>query len=46
MQRLSGKIQWSRDALQEWTEAMARGDETNKLIAKYCMEDEQLANVK
>lgn len=45
MDALSNKIQWSKDALDEWKQAMVHGDETNKLIAKYCKEDEQQANV-
>lgn len=45
MEKLSHKIQWSKLALEEWHAAMARGDETNKLIAKYCKEDEKNANV-
>lgn len=46
MAQLSDKIEWSNDALNEWREAMARGDETNKLIAQYCKADEHLAEVR
>lgn len=45
MAKLSDKMQWSKLALEEWQEAMNRGEETNKLIAKYCKEDEKNANV-
>lgn len=41
--KLSGQIQWSRDALAEFQEAMQFGDDTNKLIARYCKQDEQQA---
>lgn len=45
MEKLSAKIEWSNDALSEWRESMARGDEANKLIAKYCKADQHLADV-
>lgn len=41
--KLSGRIQWGRDALAEFQEAMQYGDDTNKLIARYCKQDEQHA---
>lgn len=44
--KLSNKIKWSKDALEEWRKAAARGDETNKMIAKYSKEDAVLADVK
>lgn len=41
--KLSGQIQWSRDALAEFQAAMQHGDNTNQLIARYCKQDEQQA---
>lgn len=43
--KLSNKIKWSKDALEEWRLAAARGDQTNKMIAKYSKEDSVLADV-
>ncbi|KAJ6635984.1 Coiled-coil domain-containing protein 39 [Pseudolycoriella hygida] len=43
MEKSSAKIHWMKEALNEWTSAMARGDETNKLIEKYCKEDRKRA---
>lgn len=45
MEKSSAKIHWMKEALDEWTAAMARGDETNKLIEKYCKEDRKRAEV-
>lgn len=45
MERSTAKIHWMKEALDEWTTAMARGDETNKLIEKYCKEDRKRAEV-
>lgn len=44
MEKFSGKINWMKEALDEWSTAMARGDETNKLIEKYCKEDKKRAD--
>lgn len=46
MEQASSKIHWMKEALDEWTTAMARGEETNKLIEKYCQEDRKRAEVK
>lgn len=43
--KLSNKIKWSKDALEEWRLAAARGDQTNKMIANYSKEDAVLAEV-
>lgn len=45
MEKSTSKIHWMKEALDEWTTAMARGDETNKLIEKYCKEDRKRAEV-
>lgn len=45
MEQSTAKIHWMKEALDEWTTAMARGDETNKLIEKYCKEDRKRAEV-
>lgn len=45
MEKSTAKIHWMKEALSEWTTAMARGDETNKLIEKYCQEDRKRAEV-
>lgn len=45
MEKSTSKIHWMKEALDEWTTAMARGDETNKLIDKYCKEDKKRAEV-
>lgn len=45
MEKSTAKIHWMKEALDEWTTAMARGDETNKLIEKYCKDDRKRAEV-
>lgn len=45
MEKSTAQIHWMKEALDEWTTAMARGDETNKLIEKYCKEDRKRAEV-
>lgn len=46
MDKLSENIQWAKTALSEWREVMTRGDETNKLIQKFCKQDVGKAEVK
>lgn len=46
MEKSTSKIHWMKEALDEWTTAMARGDETNKLIEKYCKDDKKRAEVR
>ncbi|XP_037037232.1 coiled-coil domain-containing protein 39 [Bradysia coprophila] len=43
MEKSTAHIHWMKEALDEWTTAMVRGDETNKLIEKYCTEDKKRA---
>lgn len=38
-------MQWMKNALIEWAQAIDHDDATNALIAKYCIEDEKKANV-
>lgn len=45
MDKLSENIQWAKTALSEWREVMIRGDETNKLIQKFCKQDVGKAEV-
>ncbi|XP_055602569.1 coiled-coil domain-containing protein 39 [Uranotaenia lowii] len=39
MERFTERIKWAKAALTEWQEVMENGEETNKLIAKYCKLD-------
>ena len=41
---MSGKIEWAKTVLAEWNEAMEKSDETNKLIERYCKDDETKAH--
>lgn len=43
--KLSEKIEWAKVALEEFQDLMARGEQTNKLIEKYCKEDASRAEV-
>lgn len=42
---LGGDMQWMKDALIEWAQAIDNDDKTNTLIEKYCREDEKRADV-
>lgn len=52
MNRLNEKIdnlgtdmQWMKNALIEWAQAIDHDDQTNALIEKYCKEDKRKAEV-
>lgn len=44
--QLGGDMQWMKDALIEWAQAIDNDDKTNTLIEKYCREDEKRADVR
>lgn len=44
--RLGGEMQWMKDALIEWAQAIDNDDKTNALIEKYCREDEKKVEVR
>lgn len=44
--KLLENIQWAKSALSEWREVMLRGDQTNKLIQKFCKQDIGVAEVR
>ncbi|XP_029724791.2 coiled-coil domain-containing protein 39 [Aedes albopictus] len=39
MERFTERIKWAKAALTEWKQVMGNGEETNKLIEKYCKLD-------
>uniref|UniRef100_A0A1Q3FT41 Coiled-coil domain-containing protein 39 n=1 Tax=Culex tarsalis TaxID=7177 RepID=A0A1Q3FT41_CULTA len=39
MERFTERIKWAKAALVEWKQVMGNGEETNKLIEKYCKLD-------
>uniref|UniRef100_A0AAG5CZZ7 Coiled-coil domain-containing protein 39 n=1 Tax=Anopheles atroparvus TaxID=41427 RepID=A0AAG5CZZ7_ANOAO len=39
VEKYTERIKWAKGALQEWKQVMGNGDETNKLILKYCKLD-------
>lgn len=44
--QLGGDMQWMKDALIEWAQAIDNDDKTNALIEKYCREDQKKADVR
>lgn len=44
--QLGGDMQWMKDALIEWAQAIDSDDKTNALIEKYCVEDQKRADVR
>ncbi|GAB0099201.1 Coiled-coil domain-containing protein 39 [Sergentomyia squamirostris] len=44
IEHFDGEISWIKVALREWNEVTTRGDETNKLIERYCKQDASRAN--
>lgn len=39
MEKLAESVQWAKTALGEWRQVMASGEETNKMIEKFCRMD-------
>lgn len=44
--QLGSDMQWMKDALIEWAQAIDNDDKTNALIDKYCREDQKKADVR
>lgn len=44
--QLGGEMQWMKDALIEWAQAIDNDDKTNALIDKYCKEDQKRVEVR
>lgn len=42
---LGGEMQWMKEALIEWAQAIDNDDKTNALIEKYCQDDQKKADV-
>lgn len=42
---LGADMQWMKQALIEWTQAIQQDEQTNELIDKYCKDDHKKAHV-
>lgn len=42
---LGDDMQWMKQALIEWTQAIQKDEQTNALIEKYCKDDQKKAHV-